>query len=321
MFSKIIEILRKPYVLTSSALLTFSYIIYNAFSPSSSITERQLKEQTDSNIHYHVLPDGRIIEYFEYGSPKDTAKHSILFLHGVMSSGSLWRIHNQWAISNSIHIISPSLPGWGLSSKMWPLTNKTPTLWATSDIYSLLTTLGYDSNNNNKIHVMGASLGSIFAVHLVAYHPELIKNVMLYVAFAPADKEHDPLELSSLKFNANTHRIPLFGRLLEKFIFLPIMRFLLPEEAMRSVSWQWEGLWQCTDIIYTNWDFKIENLSKDRKVFIVSGDKDEISPPENQKILHKKIPDSQLLFYHGGHDYGIKKPEIMQQHFSKLFET
>jgi len=290
-------------------------VVRNSFNPSSRINKAQIARDGG---HALSLPDNRLLEYFEFGACKEEAESTLLAIHGGTTTGQLWRIHDQWGKKNKVRIISPSLPGWGLSEAM-PLT-ATPQDWASRDATFLLQTLGF--NNENKVHLMGASLGSIYASALVCT-PEakhMIGDVMLYVAFAPKSKTHDPLEGSKLKIFSQMYTFPILARLLEKFIFIPLIKALLPGDVRRSVRNQWEGLWKCRDDIYGEWNLDWPKMSVGRKVIIVSGSRDGLVRPRNQIVLHESIHGSLLVSYDGGHEAPVMHPELMQGHFGLLLK-
>lgn len=292
--------------------------LFNAFNPSPRISSTKILQDGGNSL---LLPSGRMMEYFEYGASKDQAQHTLVALHGAMTTGKLWKIHDAWGIENKVRIISPSLPGWGLSEAM-PIYTATPKEWANEDAIALLQQLGF--SEQNQVHLMGASLGSIYAAALVST-PEatsMIKNVMLYVPFSPRTPEHNPLEGSQLKVFSQMHTFPTLARAFEKYVIVPLMRRFMDGDAKRSVLEQWEGLWKCTDDIYGGWEFDWKQIGNNggRKVIIVSGTKDDIAPPRNQEILNQGITGSVSVSYDGGHEAGIVNPELMQGHLELLLK-
>ncbi len=109
------------------------FFIYNyikAFDHSlTSHFESLLKEK---KTEYLKLPNDRYLEYYDFGATKEDAKHTIVMIHGAMTSGNVWKIHESWAKEKKVRIISPSLPGWGLTSFL-PINENYVKFWTKND--------------------------------------------------------------------------------------------------------------------------------------------------------------------------------------------
>jgi len=241
----------------------------------------------------------------------------LVCLHGANTDGQLWELLHEWALANRIVIVSPSLPGWGLST-----ANRGYRLrdWV-KDIEELIQHLKISS-----FHIMGASLGSGHAAALACvFEPAAsIQNVVLYVAFAPEDKQkkHDPLAGSMLKSFALLKDCPRTLYLVNKFLFLPLLRRTIPKgsNCLRSFKWQWEGMLDANGLLYQPWNFDWKNMASrggQRKVTIVSGKKDQMCLPRNQKILAETIVSSTLIEYDGDHGDGLANPKMLTGHLDQ----
>jgi len=288
------------------------YAYLNCFAPSPRIKQSQIEE---SGGKFIVSPSGRLMEYFEFGSTKSEATSTLLLLHGAMTTGQLWQIHDNWGKQNKVRIIAPSIPGWGLSEHKGIDIKNQPQEFI-PDVLALMKT----KLNIDKFHVAGASLGSIYAAQIAA-SPEtspMVLNVMLYVPIAPKSDTHDPLKGSPLKATSDMHKNPALARMIERYFFIPLLKnFILPPDGKRSLH-QWEGLWKCTDDIYSEWLPSWRDMAKSRKVYVVGCKTDELAPPENQKVLMEGIEGATLIVYDGHHATGIEKPEVMQDHLKVL---
>lgn len=290
------------------------YASLNAFNPSNF-------EEFEKLIHkqggqFFKTKGQRVIQYFEFGAPKEESKHTFMILHGAMTTGELWKIHDKWAKERNIRLISPTLPGWGLSTSI-SIEQSSVQEWTEKDISEFIEYLGF--NEKNQFHLVAASLGSIYGASLASHHKS-VKDVMLYVAFAPKSPENDPLDGSQLKVFSDMHQYRTFARIFEKYLVIPMLTSFMPPEISSSIKNQWEGLWMCTDDIYSEWKFNWKNISQNRRVFIVSASKDKNAPPQNQKILAQNIKGSILIEYEGEHEDGITKPELMQSHMERLIQ-
>jgi len=242
----------------------------------------------------------------------------LVCLHGHNTDGKLWELLDAWAKQKQIAIVSPSLPGWGLTTanpgyllREWVL-----------DLQCLLN----DELKIPSFHVMGASMGSAHAAAVASvFEPATsVRNVVLYVAFAPEDKAqgHDPFKGSMLKFFANMGPYPRFQRLFSKFLMDPLMRWFLPKDAntLRSIKWQWEGYMETCKLLSQPWPSSWTSMATrggSRKVTVVSGTKDSMCPPHNQKRLVDLIKPSTLIEYDGDHGLGLEKPEMMANHLEQ----
>ncbi|KAJ3075827.1 hypothetical protein HDU98_006763 [Podochytrium sp. JEL0797] len=292
-----------------TALLA-GYVWTTAFTPSRAPTREQIARNGGRAC---ALEGQRVLEYFEFGNPD--ASRVLVALPGAQSTGNLFVFLNEWAKTRNVRIVAPSLPGFGLT----PHHNGGLAQWV-KDIETLLQTL--------KIHrfdLMGASLGSIYAEEFAATcDPEKfqILNICLYVAFAPtAPGEYDPLEGSILQPFGKLRNKPTVKRLLERLIFIPLLKTISPRDSdvCRSIRWQWEGVNSCADVIYAP-RASVNDLADGgkRKVLIVSGTTDVNVAPHNQTRLHHAIAGSQLIVYEGGHERAIVEPSLMIEHLELL---
>jgi pimeloyl-ACP methyl ester carboxylesterase len=283
-----------------------------AFTPSARVDTNGTNEIAKAGGQWFRLKDGRVVEWFEYGASLEEAKTTILALHGAMTTGKLWEAHDAWGREKLVRIIAPSLPGWGCSESDG---NTSPKQWAASDAVELLK----ETKAGERVHLLGASLGSIYAAELLcAAGPKAIGNVMLYVAIAPKSELFDPLEGSDLNMFSKLHGFnPTFARLLEKFLFIPLLRTIAGGDVARSLN-LWEGLWRCTDDIKNERSSFSSDLTSTRKVFVVSATQDTAAPPANQRRLIELIPGSTMITYEGGHDAAVRDPKLMQEHLSVL---
>ncbi|KAL8526338.1 hypothetical protein ACS0TY_015527 [Phlomoides rotata] len=122
------------------------------------------------------LRDGRHLSYEEYGVPKDTAKHKIVFVHGFDSCK-----HDVGVItanlspniveSKGIYFVSFDRPGYGESD---PHPNRT-TKSLTSDIEELADQLDLGS----KFYVVGYSMGGQVVWGCLKYIPHRLAGAAL----------------------------------------------------------------------------------------------------------------------------------------------
>ena len=97
-------------------------------------------------------------------------EETILFLHGLGVSGWMW--HDQVvALQENFHCLNVDLPGNGESYK---------TEWLSfADSADQLADLIRERAHGGRAHIVGLSLGGYTTLHLLARHPDLVKNVVI----------------------------------------------------------------------------------------------------------------------------------------------
>lgn len=267
-----------------------------------------------------TLSDGRLLEYFEHGASTATATTTLLAIHGAQTTGNLFHLVDGWARDRRVRVISPTLPGFGLTPYAGPYQPDR----MVNDLQHLMR---HAAPEASTFYVVGTSLGSIPAAALASLDDRVL-GVELYVSFAPREHDHDPLKDSMLSTFAATRRFPTFKKLFETGFIWPLMKWFMPKDGdvYRSIRWQWEGLSSCADIIYAPWAFDWRSMAtrKDggrRRVIIVSGSDDKAAPPHNQQFLHREIRGSSLVQYQGAHERSVVEPSLLAQHLELLFDV
>ncbi|KAI9002489.1 Alpha/Beta hydrolase protein [Hyaloraphidium curvatum] len=296
-------------VAAAAATSAVAYAVRATSAPSPRATERAIADAGGATL---ILPDDRLLEYFEHGDR--SSPRVLLAIHGAQTTGNLFALLDPWARRAGIRIVAPTLPGFGHSS--FPHDGYSPKSWV-RDAEFLLGSLGI-----REFDLLGTSLGSIHAATLAATIPAPfhVRNIALYVAFAPFEPGvHDPMLGSVLKMFSEMRPYATFKRLFEGCIVLPLMRTLMPAgDVSRSIATQWEGLASIADVIYAPWDFDYGHLAEGRKLIVVSGKKDNVAPPHNQKRLVETVPGAVLVEYDGEHDTSLKEVNLFEEHMDLL---
>lgn len=132
-----------------------------------------------------ILPDGRTLAYADIGNTSSSTV--VLLLHGEFGVGDASR-PSPVLVKKNVHLIAPSLPGWGNSS---PVPN--PSAFAqtlVSDITALITHL-HPKSSNLKLYICGHSFGTISAQILYGSSYDLfplgrrIAAVLLLAPYSP----------------------------------------------------------------------------------------------------------------------------------------
>ena len=110
------------------------------------------------------------------------------FFHGALGIGDFSSLSPLFR-SLSLHVIAPTLPGWGLSS---PIPNRSLLQWS-DDVIALAEHLSIP--NDASFDVMGISLGAIHAIACAATIPQRVRRTLAISGHAPfTDPHFDPME-------------------------------------------------------------------------------------------------------------------------------
>ncbi|KAJ3991762.1 hypothetical protein F5050DRAFT_1096356 [Lentinula boryana] len=103
------------------------------------------------------LPDGRTLAYADNGNT--SSLNVVLYLHGPFSVGDASHL-SLVLQSKMVHLVCPSLPGWGMSSPISKSSQYASSF--VSDIYTLLHHL-HPEPSNLKLHICAHSFGCVAA--------------------------------------------------------------------------------------------------------------------------------------------------------------
>lgn len=133
----------------------------------------------DPDGKYITTEDGRIVEYFVYGSNNVDAKVCVL-LHGSGSTGKFFNQYicqEQALIELNVRAISPSYPGHGGSDvdmfrriTDWPMTDLEPIL---------------RKEEVDKFYVVGASYGTAHGMAVASSFPQRVLGLGLIAPYLP----------------------------------------------------------------------------------------------------------------------------------------
>ncbi|KAF8897391.1 Alpha/Beta hydrolase protein [Infundibulicybe gibba] len=138
-----------------------------------------------------ALPDGRVLAYADNGNTSSTTL--VLFLHGAFGVGDASRPPNI-LIDKNVHVITPSLPGWGKSSPVPAVASYSSTV--ASDLTHLITYL-HPKTSALKLYICGHSFGTVIAQMLYGapydiFPPgERIAALVLLAPFSPPHCHRD----------------------------------------------------------------------------------------------------------------------------------
>ncbi|KIL68157.1 hypothetical protein M378DRAFT_185199 [Amanita muscaria Koide BX008] len=137
------------------------------------------------------LPDGRILAYADNGNTSSLTV--VLYLHGVFSVGDASRL-SPTLLQKNVHLVVPSLHGWGRSSPVPDLRVYATTLAA--DITALITHL-HPEQQHLKLYICAHCFGTVVAQILAGLDYETfplgrhIVSMLLISPFSPPHCHRD----------------------------------------------------------------------------------------------------------------------------------
>ena len=257
-----------------------------------------------------TLPGGETYVYLEGGRGEPT-----LLLHGFGANKDNFTLVARY-LKNSCHIIAPDHIGFGESSH--PEDVSYSALAQAKRLHQFVQKLGL-----SEIHIGGSSMGGHIAMTYAALYPEEVKSMWLLdpggVWSAPESDLH-----KKLKEGVN----PLIAKNADEFARIYHFTMSKPPPIPRPIL----------DVMARE---RIDNIELEKKIFqeikadsvekriaglkipalIVWGDEDRAISVETAPILHKLLPDSQVIIMKGiGHLPMVEAPGATARAYLKFRE-
>ncbi len=114
--------------------------------------------------------DGARVHALTGGPDFDSAKPTVVFIHGAGMDGSIWALQTRWFAHHGFSVLAPDLPGHGRTAGP-----DLPTIDAMADwLARLLATAGAA-----PAALVGHSMGSLIALATAARHPAAVLRLAL----------------------------------------------------------------------------------------------------------------------------------------------
>ncbi len=110
------------------------------------------------------------------GKTFDTAKPTIVFIHGVLNDHSVWILQSRYLANHGFNVLAIDLPGHGKSGGCCPRSVQD----AAAFIIALL-----DAAKIDKAALVGHSWGSLIALHAASLAPQRVTHLALLATAAP----------------------------------------------------------------------------------------------------------------------------------------
>jgi pimeloyl-ACP methyl ester carboxylesterase len=246
-----------------------------------------------------VLPNGVRLEYAEQGDP---AGIPVILLHGYTDSRRSWdRVLP--LLPGSIRVFALSQRGHGESDK--PATGYRPVDLST-DVVQFMNAVGV----SNAV-IVGHSMGSVVGRRLALDHPDRVSGLVLEAAFATL--KGSPIMEGFWTDVIEPLEDPIPAGFVEDFqrstLTRPVPEWffdLVVSESRKAPIQVWKGVIDELRKV----EFAAETTVVKAPTLILWGDRDSYAPREEQELLKRSIPGSQLIVYQGtGHGMHWEEPE------------
>ena len=104
------------------------------------------------------------------GKPFDTAKPTVVFVHGALNDHSVWILQTRYLAHHGWNVLAPDLPGQGKSAGEPPATVE-----AGADFVLAL----LDAAKLERVALVGHSFGSLIALEASARAPQRVSHLVL----------------------------------------------------------------------------------------------------------------------------------------------
>lgn len=259
----------------------------------------------------HTEVEGIKIRYDEFG--KDKKKH-VLFIHGLGSSSLVWRDIPE-ALSKHFHTISIDLVGFGWSDK--------PYVDYTIDYFSqfigkFINSIGI--NNNQKISIIGHSLGGYIGLDYTIKNKDQIEKLVLFDSSGLLE-EPTPLLRQYLDAALTTDPVVRYNKVknvFENLVADPVRLLPVVVDIFISIidnpaaKHAFESAFRNSTLtsLDTNQVSKISNIP----CLVIWGEKDKLIPVTYAEKFRKILDESIFLTIRdAGHSPFVEKPAIIYQ--------
>jgi pimeloyl-ACP methyl ester carboxylesterase len=226
-------------------------------------------------INYKILGEGK----------------PFLILHGWGSGSDNWKKVGELLSAKGIKVIIPDLPGFGASDKPETAWNLDDYCDFVEDFIKIL--------NLEKFSLLGHSFGGSLSVKCSLRFPQKIKKLFLVSAACFRRK--------SFKKRA----LFVIAKIFKAFSFIPFLRKAFYKFIVKRSDYPYtQGIMK--DIYLKIIKADLSNLLEKIEVpaVIIWGEKDDITPLKQGRIINQKIKNSQLrIISNASHDLNIKNPE------------
>ena len=244
------------------------------------------------------------------GKTFDTAKPSIVFIHGVLNDHSVWILQSRYLANHGYNVLAIDLPGHGKSQGNCPQTVES----AAQTVLDLL-----DAAGITKAALVGHSWGSLIALHAASLAPQRITHLAMVCIASPMRVSPTLLDNALSNPQAAIHMVNTFSHSslapppasLGPGTWLygghrALMRRVLASNPRENVFHI--GFTACDHYSGANTAVSHINSAQAATLFIV-GELDQMTPPKAAQALIQLAPSAKVVTLKGGHNLMSEAPD------------
>ena len=241
------------------------------------------------------------------GKAYDSAKPTVLFIHGALNDHSVWILQTRYLANHGWNVLAPDLPGHGKSAGDPPLT-----VQAAADFVLAL----MDAAALNRVAIVGHSFGSLIALEVAARAPARISHLVLAGTAFPmkvsaallATSLKEPLKAIDM-VNVFSHSMlapPPSSLGPGTWVYgsaRALMRRVLASNP--KVNLFYTGFKACDD--YRNGEAAMQKVSA--PTLFLLGQRDQMTPAKTAQPLIDKAAKSKVVLLNAGHQMMLEAPD------------
>lgn len=251
-----------------------------------------------------------------YVDPNPSGYPIVLLLHGLGATCDSWQLQFPPLIEAGYRVIAPDMRGFGQSNYLGGANN--PKIMA-ADMIKLLKKLGISS-----CHIIGISMGGTIALQVVLEEQHLADSVILANTFAKLR----PNNISTLIFYGIRLVLVHVLGINRQANYVAHRLFTHPDqeelriEFAKQVRQANQNCYRSTMRSYAGFDLSTQLGEIAVPTLIITSEYDSVVPPDVQKELADKIPNSnQIIIPEAGHAVSVERPDIFNNLILNFLDT
>jgi len=253
-----------------------------------------------------ILVGKHTIVYLEGGRGE-----SILLLHGFGADKDNWNLFSKY-LTKKYHVITPDLPGFGESSKIW--SDQYTIAAQVERVHEFVKKIGV-----KKFHLVGNSMGGLIAGVYAATYPDEIPTLGLLDPAGVAGRE--PNEFSRELEKGNNplivESVSEYDKLLDFTFFKPPFMPAPLKSYFAEIAVQRKDFYKKVFIEATPGNQLEAGMARIRaKTLILWGDNDRVLSVSSAQVLQEGIQNSKVFILKNcGHMPMLERPEETARHY------
>jgi len=253
-----------------------------------------------------ILVGKHTIVYLEGGRGE-----SILLLHGFGADKDNWNLFSKY-LTKKYHVITPDLPGFGESSKIW--SDQYTIAAQVERLHEFVKKIGL-----KKFHLVGNSMGGLIAGVYAATNPDEIQTLGLLDPAGVAGREPNQFsrELEKGSNPLIVESVSEYDKLLDFTFFKPPFMPAPLKSYFAEIAVQRKDFYKKVFIEATPGNQLEAVMARIRaKTLILWGDNDRVLSVSSAQVLQEGIRNSKVIILKDcGHMPMLERPEETARHY------